>query len=299
MPFEPALPSDVRSQMGRDLRRNAQRTVFDARQRLTSSSGTRASFDFELLDEYADSRISSMWGLSALFGVLGLFAMLWLPPAVPAIWAGLLIAANLGVVIACRRFKAIDLERFHAARWTTTFTVVESIYGAAWALMGVFPLFAADHQSIAIASFAIALVGIATNAVSTRTLPSATLSSTLPVGLAAAINLAIVGGPLNTLNWSLAAITFGGEVFFVYLARQLKDRPSVRGEAALIDLSIADNSDPTATLHDLKHVTEQLLVRNPSYRCNRCGFGARSHHWQCPSCKEWGTVKPLLNYAVV
>jgi lipopolysaccharide biosynthesis regulator YciM len=42
-----------------------------------------------------------------------------------------------------------------------------------------------------------------------------------------------------------------------------------------------------------------LLVRNPSYRCSRCGFGARSHHWQCPSCKEWGTVKPLLNYAVV
>lgn len=84
-----------------------------------------------------------------------------------------------------------------------------------------------------------------------------------------------------------------------YLARQLKERPSVRGEAALIDLSLADHTDPTATLHDLKHVTEQLLVRNPSYRCNRCGFGARSHHWQCPSCKEWGSVKPLLNYAVV
>ena len=29
------------------------------------------------------------------------------------------------------------------------------------------------------------------------------------------------------------------------------------------------------------------------------GIGARTHHWQCPSCKEWGTVKPLLNYAVV
>ena len=84
-----------------------------------------------------------------------------------------------------------------------------------------------------------------------------------------------------------------------YLARQLKERPSVRGEAALIDLSLADETDPVATLQDLKHVTEQLLVRNPSYRCNRCGFGARSHHWQCPSCKEWGTVKPLLNYAVV
>ncbi|GHA74253.1 lipopolysaccharide assembly protein LapB [Cognatilysobacter bugurensis] len=84
-----------------------------------------------------------------------------------------------------------------------------------------------------------------------------------------------------------------------YLARQLKDRPSVRGEAALIDLTLAESADPLATLHDLKHITDQLLVRNPSYRCTRCGFGARSHHWQCPSCKEWGSVKPLLNYAVV
>lgn len=84
-----------------------------------------------------------------------------------------------------------------------------------------------------------------------------------------------------------------------YLARQLKDRPSVRGEAALIDLTLAEGADPLATLNDLKHITDQLLVRNPSYRCTRCGFGARTHHWQCPSCKEWGTVKPLLNYAVV
>ena len=84
-----------------------------------------------------------------------------------------------------------------------------------------------------------------------------------------------------------------------YLAQQLKDRPSVRGEAALIDLTLADGGDPHATLEDLKHITDQLLVRNPSYRCNRCGFGARAHHWQCPSCKEWGSIKPLLNYAVV
>jgi lipopolysaccharide biosynthesis regulator YciM len=84
-----------------------------------------------------------------------------------------------------------------------------------------------------------------------------------------------------------------------YLAKELRDLPSVRGEAALIELSLAEQADSTATLVDLKQITDQLLVRNPSYRCTRCGFGARSHHWQCPSCKEWGSVKPLLNYAVV
>ena len=84
-----------------------------------------------------------------------------------------------------------------------------------------------------------------------------------------------------------------------FLVGQLRKRPSVRGEAVLIDLSLAEQSDAVDTLKELKDITDQLLVRNPSYRCTRCGFGARSHHWQCPSCKEWATVKPLLNYAVV
>lgn len=84
-----------------------------------------------------------------------------------------------------------------------------------------------------------------------------------------------------------------------YLARQLKDRPSVRGEAALIELTLADGeADAVATLHELGRITEQLLVRNPSYRCNQCGFGAKTHHWQCPSCRQWGSIKPLLNHAV-
>lgn len=84
-----------------------------------------------------------------------------------------------------------------------------------------------------------------------------------------------------------------------YLGRQLMDRPSVRGESALIDLTLAAGVDAVATLHDLKHITDQLLVRNAAYRCNKCGFGARTHHWHCPSCKEWGTVKPLINFAVL
>jgi two-component system cell cycle sensor histidine kinase PleC len=66
--------------------------------------------------------------------------------------------------------------------------------------------------------FAISLVGIAANAVATRTLPAATIMSTLPTVLTVAINLIVMGG---TLNYSLAAVTLGAEVFFVFLARQL------------------------------------------------------------------------------
>ncbi len=218
MPSELAHQADVRSQMGRDLRRTAQKTVFDARQRLTSSSGTRASFDYELLDEYADSRISSALVLPVTFAILALFSSLWVQPFAAAGWAGLVAAANVGVVLASRRFKRVPFEQFIASRWTATFITVETIYGIAWSLLATFTLFGDDAGSLAVVMFALVLVGIATNAVSTRTMPAATLMSTLPVALTVAINLIVLGG---TLNWSLAAMTLGAEIFFVYLARQM------------------------------------------------------------------------------
>ncbi len=218
MPVEPAHQADVRSQMGRDLRRTAQRAVFDARQRLTSSTGTRASFDFELLDEYADSRISGALVLPVVFAILALFSSLWVAPIAAAGWAGIVAAANLAVVYACRRFKRAAPSSFNAARQTATFITVETIYGVAWSLLALFTLVGHDPKTLAVVMFALALVGVATNAVSTRTLPTATIVSTMPVALTVAINLCVIGG---TLDWSLAAVTVGGEVFFVYLARQL------------------------------------------------------------------------------
>jgi len=81
-----------------------------------------------------------------------------------------------------------------------------------------------------------------------------------------------------------------------FLAKQLLQRPSVRGEAVLLGKVVAQPvSDPAEMLKTLKQITDQLLVRSANYRCNNCGFGARAHHWQCPSCKHWGSVKPLLN----
>ncbi len=36
-----------------------------------------------------------------------------------------------------------------------------------------------------------------------------------------------------------------------------------------------------------------LLARQSAYQCDHCGFSARALHWQCPSCKRWGTVQPV------
>jgi len=218
MAFVPSRDeADVRAQMGRELRRNSQRTVFDARQRLTSSSGTRASFDYDLLDEYAGSRLSGVLAVPALLIILALFSSLWVPSLVAATWAIVTMAANTAVVIVCGRFKRMASDKFNAARSTASFIAAEMVYGIAWSLLSLFTL-AAHGQNLAVAMFAVVLVGIASNAVSTRTLPAATVVSTLPATLTVSATLAMAGG---LLNYSLAAVTVGAEFFFVYLARQL------------------------------------------------------------------------------
>ncbi|MEQ1901486.1 MAG: MFS domain-containing histidine kinase [Devosia sp.] len=218
MPFEPAQQADMRSLAGRSRRRSSQKTVFEARQKLTSSSGTRSSFDFELLDDYANARISGVLLMPMVLIILAGFSSLWAPLYAAAGWAGLVIAANSLVVLFCRRFKRVAPERFNAGKWTATFVIGETVFGIAWSLFTLFTLVTEAHQSIAVVMFAIALVAIAANAVSTRTLPAATLMSTLPTALTVSINLVVMGGMLNL---SLAAVTVGAEIFFVYVARQL------------------------------------------------------------------------------
>jgi two-component system, cell cycle sensor histidine kinase PleC len=219
MSAKPAMHDpDVRALMGRERKRTSAKAVEDARQRLTSTSGTRASFDFELIDEYANSRLSSILAVPALVLILAVFASLWVSPFAAAAWAAVVTLTNSATALLCRRFKRSNANSSSAARWTTTFVAAEAVHGLAWALLGTFSFIGADAASLQVAMFAMGLVGIASNAVTTRTLPPATLVSTLPTAITVTAILAMAGG---TLNWSLAAVTIGGQIFFVYLAKQL------------------------------------------------------------------------------
>jgi lipopolysaccharide biosynthesis regulator YciM len=79
-----------------------------------------------------------------------------------------------------------------------------------------------------------------------------------------------------------------------FIASQLENKPSLRGMDRLIDLALIHIKDPAREkLEALKNVTTQLLVNNPVYQCDVCGFHGKTLHWQCPGCKSWNTVKPI------
>lgn len=83
-----------------------------------------------------------------------------------------------------------------------------------------------------------------------------------------------------------------------FLTAQLRQRPSVRGLMALLDATMdkmeGEARDNFLILRDLTH---KLLEGQPMFRCSRCGFGAKAHHWQCPSCKTWSSIRPIHGVA--
>lgn len=80
----------------------------------------------------------------------------------------------------------------------------------------------------------------------------------------------------------------------MFMVEQLRSHPTVKGFKELISLQMegarGQNQQHLEVLYDL---IDQLANSKPHFQCRQCGFSGYQLHWQCPSCKNWGTVKPI------
>jgi len=83
----------------------------------------------------------------------------------------------------------------------------------------------------------------------------------------------------------------GPEEAGTFLIEALNRKPSVRGLDRLIELRAAGHLPAASSDDILKAVTARLMSRQPAYRCSHCGFSGHTHHWQCPSCRQWNTTR--------
>lgn len=79
---------------------------------------------------------------------------------------------------------------------------------------------------------------------------------------------------------------------FVYT--ELSQLPSMKGINKIIfwhlESAYGKVRDKLQMLYD---ITNNFLENKPFYRCGQCGFSGRHLHWLCPSCKQWGKIKPI------
>src|SRR5581483_12080506 len=87
-------------------RRAASQRVREARDRLTSTSGTRPAFDAELLRQYAQTRLSASYVVMLLVVATGVLFGLWMQPIPAAAWTAGMICLHAAMIRSCRRFLA-------------------------------------------------------------------------------------------------------------------------------------------------------------------------------------------------
>src|SRR6058998_1844835 len=85
-------------------RRAAAQRVREARDRLTSTSGTRPAFDRELLRQYAQTRISASYVVMLLVVATGLLFGFWMPPVSAAAWTSGLLCIHIAIIRSCGKF---------------------------------------------------------------------------------------------------------------------------------------------------------------------------------------------------
>ena len=80
-----------------------------------------------------------------------------------------------------------------------------------------------------------------------------------------------------------------------FFREQLLKRPSLRGlrEWVAMELDHASERSRPGT-EVVLDMLDRLLESKPVYQCNQCGYQGKHLHWQCPSCRSWNTVKPII-----
>jgi lipopolysaccharide biosynthesis regulator YciM len=79
-----------------------------------------------------------------------------------------------------------------------------------------------------------------------------------------------------------------------FVSRQLSRYPSIRGLNKLIAWHLESAQGKVREqLQMLYAITTKFLENKPIYRCEHCGFSGKLLHWNCPSCKLWGKIKPI------
>ncbi len=75
-------------------RRLAAQRVREARDMLTSTTGTRAAFDYELLRQFAENRLSASLVILLLVGTVGFLSSLWTGAVMAGAWTAAVLVST-------------------------------------------------------------------------------------------------------------------------------------------------------------------------------------------------------------
>jgi len=197
-------------------RRLAVRHVREARERLTSTTGAGVAFDYELLRQFAEKRLSASLVIVLLIGTIGFLSCLWTGAFMAGIWTAAVLFIHAVIVAKCRQFLSEVSTTQNLRRWRLRFVILDLFYGLAWMFILVHPI-GQDEGSSTFMLFVMLLI-VAVSSMLASSLPIAVFAATVPVTFAVALNFA-VRGDLHSYILGIMAVAAQG--YFTLLAHRL------------------------------------------------------------------------------
>jgi two-component system cell cycle sensor histidine kinase PleC len=197
-------------------RRAAAQHVREARDRLTSTTGIRPAFDYELLRQFAQNRLSASLVILLLVGTVGLLSGLWTGPVTAGTWTSAVLVIHAIIIIKCRQFLAEPPSSVNIRAWRTRFIVLDLFFGLAWMFILIYPV-GVEEGSGTFMLFVMLLV-VAVASMLASSVPIAVFAATVPVSAAVALDF-VFRGDLN--HYILAVMAVTAEGYFLLLAHRL------------------------------------------------------------------------------
>ena len=69
--------------------------------------------------------------------------------------------------------------------------------------------------------------------------------------------------------------------------------------SSLIDAEELESASPEqrqATIDRIARGLRKLALSNARYRCTNCGYSTQRFIWNCPSCKQWESIRPIQRF---
>lgn len=79
-----------------------------------------------------------------------------------------------------------------------------------------------------------------------------------------------------------------------FIAQEASRHPSSIAFDKLLNYSsVLSSVSDQEYLSTLQQFIKRTIAKSHQYQCRQCGFKGKKLHWLCPSCKQWGTIKPI------
>jgi two-component system, cell cycle sensor histidine kinase PleC len=248
-------------------RRMATQHVREARDRLTSTSGTRPVFDCELLRMFAQNRLSASPVILLLIVSIGVLSGLWTGALTSGVWTGGALVIHLVIIRTCKSFLDETPTTANLRRWRTRFILLDLFFGMAWTFILINPV-GLDEQASTFMLFVMLLV-VAISSMLASSLPIAVFALTLPVTLAIALDFALKG-TLHDYILTLMALT--AEAYFSMLAFRLYSTTLATLEAR------AEKDALIGELEQSKSVSDEARRRAEGANIAKSRFLAQMSH---------------------